>query len=273
VTIRESQTVVEAVRRYSRVYQGGTQQRSDREGKFRRASEFVRSGRLGKLKEIYCYRDGGAIGWPPRSPSAQAVPAGLDWDLFLGPAPAIPYDGNTDAHRFDLGELNWGQHHCDIVQWATGADESGPVEVFLEKNRSGLKYADGAVVYGRPHPEEPTGATGGACFVGTEGRIAVDRTALVSRPGHLVSAPLRPNEVHLSWSEDHAEDFLEAVRTRKRPICDEMVAHRSVSALLLGGISKQLNRTLRWDPRTERFTNDDQANRLLSIATRPPWHI
>ena len=273
VTIRESQAVLAAVRRYGRVYQAGTQQRSEYEGKFRRACEFVRSGRIGELKEIYAYRDGGAIFWPARFGPAKPIPAGFDWDLYLGPAPWLPYDGITGAHRFDIGELNWGQHHYDIVQWAAGADDTGPVEIFMEGDRSAYKYASGVVVHGKPYPNEPVGGEGGACFVGTRGRIAVDRNALVSDPPDIVREPLRPDEVHLYRAESHSGNFLECVRTRRRTICDISIAHRAASALLLGGIAKQLRRTLRWDPVVEQFTNDDEADRLLSIAKRPPWCI
>jgi hypothetical protein len=273
VTVRESQAMLAAVRRYGRVYQAGTQQRSEYDGKFRRACEFVRSGRIGKLQAIYAYRDGGGVFWPQRFGPAKPVPADLDWDLYLGPAPWLPYDGNTGAHRFDIGELNWGQHHYDIVQWAAAADDTGPVELFMEKDRSCYKYASGVVVYGKPYPGEPVGGDGGACFVGTAGRIAVDRDALVSDPPDIVREPLRPNEVHLYRTTSHAGNFLECIRTRKRPICDANIAHRAASALLLGGVVKQLKRPLKWDPQTEQFPNDDEANRMLSIAKRPPWFI
>ena len=216
VTVRESQAMLAAVRRYGRVYQAGTQQRSEYDGKFRRACEFVRSGRIGKLQAIYAYRDGGAVFWPKRFGPAKPLPADLDWDLYLGPAPWIPYDGNTSAHRFDIGELNWGQHHYDIVQWAARADETGPVELFMENGRSCYKYASGVVVYGKAYPGENVGGDGGACFVGTGGRIAVDRDALVSDPPNIVREPLRPDEVHLYRSTRHADNFLECVRTRKQ---------------------------------------------------------
>jgi hypothetical protein len=273
VTVSESQAMLAAVRRYGRVYQAGTQQRSEYDGKFRRACEFVRSGRIGKLQAIYAYRDGGAIFWPKRFGPSKPVPEGLDWDLYLGPAPWIPYDGDTGAHRYDIGELNWGQHHYDIVQWAADADATGPVELWIEEGRSCYKYASGVVVYGKPYPGEPIGNDGGACFVGTQGRIAVDRDVLVSDPPDIVREPLRPNEVHLYRSTSHSGNFLECVRTRKRPICDANVAHRAASALLLGGIAKQLKRRLKWDPQAEQFVKDDEANRMLSIAKRPPWYI
>jgi predicted dehydrogenase len=273
VTVRESQAMLAAVRRYGRVYQAGTQQRSEYEGKFRRACEFIRSGRIGKLKEIYAYRDGGGVFWPTRFGPAKPVPEDLDWDLYLGPAPWLPYDGITSAHRFDIGELNWGQHHYDVVQWAAGADDTGPVEIFMENNRSCYKYASGVVVYGKAYPGERVGAVGGFCAVGTAGRIAVDRDALVSDPVDIVREPLRSNEVHLYYSTSHAGNFLECIRTRKKPICDADIAHRAASALLLGGVAKQLKRTIKWDPKAEQFIKDDEANTLLSIAKRPPWCI
>ena len=272
VTIAEAQAIRSAVQRYGRVYQAGTQQRSEYGGKFRQACEFVRSGRIGKLQEIYGYRDGGGIFWPPRFGPAEPVPATLDWDLYLGPAPWIPYDGISGPHRFDIGELNWGQHHYDIIQWAADADETGPVELFLEGDRSCYKYASGVVVYGRPYPGEPVGGDGGACFVGAAGRIAVDRDNLVSDPPEIVREPLRPDEVHLYRSNSHSGNFLQCIRTRQRTICPVEVAHRSASAVLLGGIVKQLKRPLRWDPAAEQFPDDDEANRMLSIAKRPPWN-
>ena len=109
------------------------------------------------------------------------------------------------------------------------------------------------------------------CFVGTNGRIAVDRSALVSDPADIVREPLGPNEVHLYRSNSHSGNFLECVRTRKKPICDADIAHRAASALLLGGVAKLLHRDLKWDPAREQFVKDEPANRLLTIAKRPPW--
>ena len=274
VTVKESQAVLTAVRRYGRVYQGGTQQRSEYNARFRHACEFIHSGRIGQLKEIYAWRDGGAIAWPKRFGTAKPVPDGYDWDLYLGPAPWFPYDGTVNgAHPFDIGELNWGQHHYDIVQWAAQADSTGPVELFMNEGRTAYKYASGVVVYGKPYPGEKVGGDGGACFVGTDGRIAVDRGNLVSYPEEVVRDPLRPDEVHLYHSESHSGNFLDCVRTRKRTIVDVNIAHRAASALLLGGVEKQLQRPLKWDPVAEQFIGDDEANRLLSIAHRPPWHV
>jgi hypothetical protein len=273
VTVREGRAVLEAVRRYGRVYQAGTQQRSEYEGRFRLACELVRNGRVGRLQSIYAYREGGAVAWPTRFGPAQPIPEGLDWDLYLGPAPWLPYDGNTGAHRFDIGELNWGQHHYDIVQWGAAADDTGPVELFLEQGKSAYKYASGVVVYGLPDPAEKVGMDGGVSFVGTQGRITVDRGNLVSDPPDIVREPIRPNDQHLYRSDSHSGNFLECVRSRKRPICDAAIAHRSASALLLSGIVRQLGRPLKWDPVREQFIGDAEADSLLSQAQRPLWRV
>ncbi len=273
VTLQESKVMLAAVRRYGRVYQAGTQQRSEYGGKFRMACEFVRSGRIGKLQSIYAWRDGGGIFWPERFGPAKPIPDGFDWDLYLGPAPWLPFDGKTGPHRFDIGELNWGQHHYDIIQWGAGADDTGPVELFLENERSCYRYVNGVTVYGKPYPGEKVGGEGGACFVGTNGRIAVDRSALVSDPPDIVREPLRPNETHLYHSDSHSGNFLECVRTRNKTICDADIAHRAASALLLGGVVKQLKRPLKWDPVNEEFSGDDEANRMRSIAKRSPWRV
>jgi hypothetical protein len=273
VTIQESQAVADTVRRYGRVYQAGTQQRSEYNNRFRIACELVRNGRIGQLQSIYAYRDGGAIAWPTRFGPAQPIPPDLDWDLYLGPAPWIPYDGNTGAHRFDIGELNWGQHHYDIVQWGANADQTGPADLFLENGTSAYRYANGVVVHGRPHPSETVGMDGGVSFVGTDGRITVDRGNLISDPPDIVRAPIRPDDAHLYRAESHSGNFLECVRTRKQTICSADVAHRSASALLLGGIVKQLRRPLKWDPQLQEFPDDAEANRMRSIAQRPPWRL
>jgi len=272
VTVRESRAMADAIRRYGRVFQAGTQQRSEYGGKFRTACELVRSGRIGKLKEIHAVRSGGGFAWWRVFNQAKPTPDGFDWDLWLGPAPWSPYQGNAHAHLFGFGGINWGQHHYDIVQWALGADRTGPVELYQDEGRLAMRYANGVVVYGSPYPGERVGGSGGATFVGTEGRIAVDRENLVAYPSSLLE-PLGPGDVHLYTNDSHSGNFLDCVRTRKRPICDAETAHRAASTLLLGGIEQLLKRPLTWDPRRERFVNDEEANRLLSAAKRSPWRV
>ena len=273
LTIREGRAMADAVRRYGRVFQAGTQQRSCYGGKFRRACEYVRSGRIGQLKAVYAMLGGG--GFVPGRPSGKGVPVpdGLDWDLWLGPAPCIPYPGHCDAHMFGWGSINWGQHHYDIVQWAIGSDDTGPVEIGWEDGKLAMRYSSGVVVYGCPYPGEKVGGSGGGTFVGTDGRIAVDREWLVSYPPKILEQPLGPNDVHLYKSNSHSGNFLDCVRTRQRTICDGETAHRAMSVILVGGIAEQLKRPLKWDPHREEFVNDPEANRMLSVAPREPWRL
>jgi len=276
LTIREGRTLVETVQRYGRVYQAGTQQRSEYGGKFRRACELVRNGRIGTLKEVYAYRPGG--GFEPKLRNASkpgiSVPEGLDWDLFVGPGPWQPYTGgNAHCGLFAFGDPNWGPHHYDTVQWAIGNDQAGPVELDVQDGHAVLRYENGVAVHACAFPDEPVGEVGGACFVGTEGRVAVDRDRLVADPPDILDEPLGPDDTRLYESNSHSGNFLDAIRTRKRTICDVETAHRSMSLVLLAGMAMQLKRTLAWDPVKEEFPADAEANRLLSYARRPGWQI
>ncbi len=273
ITIREAQAMTEAVLRYRRVFQAGTQQRSEYGGKFRRACELVRNGAIGKLTEVYACRPGGSFEWK-RFGAPKPVPAGLDWDLALGPAPWQPYAGVSHAHMFcGIGDINWGPHHYDIIQWALDADRSGPVELFMEKDVLQYRYASGVIVHAEHYPGDSTGSSGGARFIGSDGWIAVDREHLTAHSNEVFERPLDSNGPRLYYSPSHSGNFLDCVRTRKRTICDVETAQRSASAVLLGGIALQLNRRLKWSPETEHFVNDDEANRLLSTAYRTPWEI
>lgn len=273
VTVQESQAMVKAFRKNNRIFQAGTQQRSEYEGKFRTACEYIRSGRIGKMQNIYAFREGGGVIWPVESGEAQPIPDGFDWDLWLGPAPKIPFQGRADAHLFGYGGINWGQHHYDIVQWALDADRTGPVELYLDEGSAAYRYANGVTVYGRPYPGQQIGETGGGWFIGTEGKIGVDRENLVSDPPNILEKPLGKDDVHLYKSESHSGNFLECIKTRKQPICGIETAHRAASVMLLGGIVQQLQRPLHWDPKKEQFIDDDEANQLLTISKREPWIV
>ena len=273
LTIREGQAMVEAVRRYGRVFQAGTQQRSEYGGKFRMACDLVRSGRIGKLQSVYAYQGGG--GFSPRgkySGSGRPIPDGFDWELFLGPAPWRPYEGRAGAHDFGWGDINWGQHHYDIVQWGLGADRTGPVEINLEDGRVVYRYASGVVVYGSPPPGQPW-QPGGACFVGTQGKVVFHRDTFYTDPPELARQPLGPEDDRLYHSDSHSGNFLECIRTRQPTICDVQTAHRAMSVILLGGIAMKLARPLGWDPEREQFVNAPDADRMLSVAKREPWRI
>ncbi len=294
-TIREGQNLVAASRRFSRIYQAGMQQRSEYGGKFRLACELVRNGRIGQLKEVYAYRQPGAFyptGWT--SGRSQPVPAGFDWDLWLGPLPWRPFAGEA-GHAISgcfVGDVNWSPHHYDIIQWTVNPDPLAPVEISYEpgKDQSAAvhpggaagrpedgqvhyRYANGVVIHSAGYPGEPVGNEGGACFVGTEGRIAVDRSNIVSYPASILKQPLRPGDSRVYYANSHSGNFLECIRTRRQTICHPETAVHTMNSILIGGIAMALQRDLRWDPAQAAFTGDEMANRLLAYTPRPPWHL
>lgn len=283
ITVQEGRTLVETCHRYNRIYQAGTQQRSEYAGKFRLACELVRNGRIGQLKEVYAYRQPGAF-YPKMWTSDQArpVPAGFDWDLWLGPLPWRPYAGEA-GHALSgcfIGDVNWSPHHYDIVQWTVNPDPLAPIEVTHENkgNRPQdavihFRYANGVVVHSNGYPGEQVGGEGGACFVGTEGRIAVDRANIVAHPSSILNKPLLPSDERVEQVASHSGNFLECVRTRRRTICHPETAVYTMNAILIGGIALALQRNLKWDPAKGQFVGDEQANRLLSYAPRPPWQV
>ncbi|HIE50554.1 MAG TPA: Gfo/Idh/MocA family oxidoreductase [Armatimonadetes bacterium] len=280
LTIAEGRALVNAVRRYGRVFQVGSQQRSA--SNFRFACELVRSGRIGKVHTV---RTG--FGYGPQGGNApdQEPPPGLDWNLWLGPAPWGPYNPDRCLYNFRWfwdysgGKMtDWGAHHNDIAQWGLGMDESGPVEIEGEGRfptegnyetaiwfRIEYTYANGVkLICGEGH---------GAKFEGTDGWVHVDRGFLRAYPEDLLHEPLGPNDVHLYRSPGHHQDWLNCIRSRQRPICDVEIGHRSVTVCHLGNIAIRTGRKLRWDPVKEQFIGDPEANRWLSKPYRAPWHL
>ena len=129
------------------------------------------------------------------------------------------------------------------------------------------------MVHSIAYPGEPVGGDGGACFVGTEGRLAVDRANIVSYPPTILKASLRPGDRRVYYSTSHSGNFLECVRSRRPTVCDPEAAVYTMNAILIGGISLILRRALKWDPVKAEFVGDEQANRLLSYTPRPPWQL
>jgi predicted dehydrogenase len=276
ITLREGRSVLETSKRFGRIYQAGTQQRSEYGGKFRLAAELVRNGRLGQLKEVYAYRLPGAL-FPSAWTSDRSLPtpAGLDWDLWLGPLPWRPYAGET-GHALGgmfVGDVNWSPHHYDIIQWTVNPDVKAPIEAHYESGHIRYAFANGVAVHSREYPGESIGGEGGACFVGTEGRIALDRANIVSYPAGILKEPLKPEDSRVYHAVSHTGNFLDCVRTRRPAICEPETAVYTMNTILVGGIALALQRTVRWDPVKAEFPGDNAANRLLSYATRPPWRI
>jgi len=274
LTIREARAMVRAVRRYGRVFQTGSQQRSEFGGRFRFACEMVRSGRIGELKSIKV-NVGGSSGdcYLPAEP----VPEGVDWDMWLGPAPwrrfnqRILYHWRAFRDYSGGGMTDMGAHHFDIAQWALGMDESGPVEIIppngKDVERLTYIYANGVKVY------HGGGGGGSVVFFGTEGKIAVSRGHLQTWPASIMQKPIGPNEVRLYRSRSQKGNWLECIRSRQRPICDVEIGCRSVTVCHLGNIAYWLGRPLKWDPVKEEFVGDPEANRWLDRPKRSPWTL
>jgi predicted dehydrogenase len=298
LTIDEGKRLVAAVRSTGRVLQTGSQQRSD--ARFRLACELVRNGRLGKLERITTVLPAG----PNRGPFKTApVPEGLDWDFWQGPAPAHDYTPERCHFWFRYwleysgGTLtDWGAHHNDIALWALGLDRSGPVEVagratvtpvaggFTAPAEYEVEYAYAGGVrhrcvsttantlYGTKAREPKEGELlHGVKFEGPEGWIYVTRGQIAASRPELLSEPLPQQKVSLPVSSDHMGNFFECLRTRKQPICDVEIGHRSASVCHLGGIAIRLGRKLRWDPEKEEFPDDREANGHLAREPRKPW--
>jgi len=283
ITVREGRNLVETAKRFGRIYQAGTQQRSEYGGKFRLVCELVRNGRIGQLKEVYAYRQPGAFFPTPwTSDASKPLPAGFDWDMWLGPLPWRPHNGGAGQTLPGLfiGDVNWAPHHYDVIQWIVNPDWTAPIEVSCEANDARpddavvhYRYSNGVVVHSSAYPGEPVGSEGGGCFVGTEGRIAVERSNIVSHPDRILREPIRATDTRVYRSDLHSGNFLECIRTRRPTICEPETAVYSMNAILIGGIVLILRRTLRWDPVKAEFLGDDEANRLLSYTPRPPWRI
>jgi predicted dehydrogenase len=277
-TIEEARAMVSAVRRYGRVFQTGSMQRSDRH--FRLGCELVLNGYIGELQHV-TVGVGGPAGNPPLP--AQPVPDYLDWQMWLGPAQWRPYNSELSPHlswdgfphwrhnsRFGGGGMtDWGAHHFDIAQWGMGMDESGPVEIIPPDGKDykvlTYKYAGGVTM--------TRDSANGVLFTGTKGKVETNRRHLRTWPDELKNQQIGPNETHLYESKNHYVDWLDAIRKRSKPICDIETGCRSVSVCHLGNIAYKLGRPLKWDPKREVFVGDDDANRLLSRPMRSPWHL
>ena len=279
LTIHEARAMVQAARKYDRVFQTGSMQRSS--GEFLKACELVRNGRLGQIKQVIV--DVGPSSRPCDLPEEPMEP-GLNWDLWLGPAPLRPYNSilsprGVHTHfpdwrnyrEYSGGMMtDWGAHHFDIAQWGLGMDESGPVEIIPPedpKANRGLRYiyANGVEVL--------HGDSGGVLFIGSEGKILVNRGKFEATPKALGDDPLPAGATRLYKSNNHLSDFLSCMRTRKRPICDVEVGCRSVTVCHLGNLAYWNHRHLKWDPAKERFVGDDEANQWLDRPKRGGYQV
>jgi predicted dehydrogenase len=286
LTIHEAKALIDATRKFDRVFQTGSQQRSEKG--FRKACELVRSGKIGKVKAVYV--NVGGPSKPCDLPEEKEEP-GLDWDRWLGPAPKRPYNAvlsprgihkhfpNWRLYREYSGGMmtDWGAHHFDIAQWGLGMDESGPVEIIPPEDLKavfGVKYiyANGVEVI---HADkDDTGKNvNGVTFVGSTGRVYVNRGYLASDPADLHKQELGKNDVHLYESPGHQKDWLNCVKSRKRPICDVEIGARSVTVCHLGNLAYWNHKKLRWDPKDWHFVGDAEADKWLDRDRRQGYAL
>lgn len=274
LTIKEGQELKNAVRQNSVVLAVGSQQRSD--ANFQHAVRMVQKGEIGTIKQVLVY-----VGEPaspkPYDLPPQEVPAGLDWDAWLGPLTDIHYNeqlnppislnpeqkeqfwGGWRWFKETGGGLmtDWGAHMFDIAQWGIGMDRNGPNLIIPSTAGSPLtfQYANGVEMILTPFD----GQTRGLKFIGDKGWIQVSRGNFTSSDERLNNVPQRTKREY----SDHYFDFIDSIVKRKDPIVPVEVGHSTLVVCTLGNIANQLQRPLAWDPRTERFIEDSEANSKL----------
>jgi predicted dehydrogenase len=291
LTIQEGRRLAEVVHTYGCVFQTGTQYRSI--PGIRRVCDFVRNGGLGKVRQVFTLWSLCDGSYAPVNPHlrAEPVPEGLDWDLWVGPAPW--HDYNSRYHRnpmpgvvpwafcddFGAGSITWHHSHsADVVQYALGYEESGPVEVIHPVDGRfptlTFRYDNGTLhhlvdhwgmvstTYGALPTKARLAGNFGGVFVGERGWIT-------SMSG---GGPIEGGPASIFEDNGHHANWLDAIRTRGRTSTGVEIGHRSASLGHLATIAFKLGRSLRWDPVAEQF-DQPEANRLLSRAMREPWQL
>jgi predicted dehydrogenase len=303
LTIDEGKALVRAQRESGKVFQTGSQQRSDTN--FRLACELVRNGRIGRVRQITTLIGDNPVGGPF---TVEKPPEGLNWNFWQGPTPETPFIKQRCHYEFRWwyeysgGKMtDWGAHHNDIAQWALGMDNSGPIAVTgngtppATDNRSYNCHPrfDVTYIYGNgPNGGEGTRLVcrsgppamgwnqpnNGVLFEGENRQwIWVDRGRISVSNGRILSEPLGPSATRLEVSTNHMGNFIQCCRSGRLPICNVNVGYRSVTVCHIGTIATRFfpGQQLHWSPQEERFTGQraDEANRHLSRPFRSPWRL
>jgi predicted dehydrogenase len=295
-SIHEARAMVNATRKNKRIFQVGSMQRSSAE--FRTACELVRNGIIGRVERVEV-----AVGVPgvPCDLPTEAEEAGLDWDLWLGPAPMRGYHsklsprgvhkhfpGWRDYREYGGGMVtDWGAHHFDIAQWGLGMDESGPTEIIPATSPKAthgvrLTYANGVEV---THVSNGFGVV----FHGTDGVVKVNRGKFEfwlkgeqkTKPDAKANAEaeriekeyLADAKIRLYKSSNHGADWLASIKSRQKPICDVEVGARSVSVCHLVNLAYYHGEKMNWNPKSEKFTDGTGNKAWLDVPHRDPWKV
>ncbi len=280
LTIHEGRVISNVVRDKGLVFQTGSQQRSEYNHRFKRAAELIRNGYLGEIREVFVN-----VGPPPVPCDlpGEPIPDGTRWDLWVGPAAYRDYNeilcpqgihNHFPAFRqyreFAGGPLaDIGAHHFDIVQWALGMDDTGPVSIVPPEDGSQrnlvFTYANGIRL--------THGGDGSITFIGSEGTLKVGRGQLESDPQTILQIELKSTDRPVYESTNHMRNWLDCVHSRGDTICTAEIGHRSASVCHLANLGYRLGRALQWDPQKEQFVNDPEANQLLFTRHRAPWNL
>jgi predicted dehydrogenase len=297
LSVGQDQAMREAVHRYGRKFQFGTQQRSSRN--FRFACELVLNERIGKLHTINVWSPGSSSGGDPK-PAPE--PDWIDYDFWLGPAPYVPYTKDRCSNSlwwfisdYALGFIaGWGIHPVDIAIWGGGDKVMTPLEIEGEgvwPSSHGVcdtamnwkvtcRYESGVTMNftGDPYPDEWKKRYGrttshGTAFEGTKGWVHVDRAGINAYPKELLSTEFGPDEIQLDKSGNHVRNLLDCVKNRARTISHIDDAVQGDIICQISDIAIRLEQKLKWDTKNERFVNSDEANRMLKRAMRSPWRL
>jgi len=304
LTVREGQQLRDAVKKTGVVLQVGTQQRAMPQ--FRVAAELVRNGRIGKIHTVKIGLPGDPAG--PEAPE-MPIPANLNFDMWLGSTPELPYTeigvhpqddysrpGWLRQRNYGAGmSTGWGQHHYDSAAWGMNTELTGPisVEALAEFPKSGLwnvhgdffvkhEYDNGMTVY------TSGGYTNGIKYIGEDGWIFVSRgsyqasatdpvdqeksaQALNASDPKILESVIGADEIHLEKIEDQHGNWLDCIKSRKAPISPIEKGHKACAICLISDIAMQFDRKLEWDNEKEMFINDDEANAMLHRNQRKPY--
>lgn len=286
-TIGDGQTIVAAVKKNNIIWQTGSWQRS--QAHFHKGAELVINGRIGKVSRIVVgLPDGGrSIGTPP----VKEVPSELNWEMWLGPAPRVPYRGvcHWDWRwilDYSGGQLtDWAGHHIDIANWGAGLEHTGPVEIsgtgvyppegiynapveydFMCKYANGIEMR----VANSSRLEHGMGTT----WYGDLGWVHTDRgNVLTASKPEILKEVIGENEIKLYKSKNHWQNFVDSVRSGNQAIAPVEPAFRAISVALLGEIAMTTGETIKWDPEKEEIIGNPRASRLLSRPYRKPWTL
>ena len=287
LTVHDGQQMIRAVREHKRILQVGSQYRSN--AVVRRVAELVRNGRIGKVQRVIAIVNdsgpGPGPGWQP-----MPVPDGFDYDFWLGPAPQAPYHIDRCLYRFRFhldysgGQVtNTGHHANDIVQWVLGLDGTEPVEyedlgsvwppaghlyTTAMKTAFRARHANGIELICQT--QDPGF---GARFEGTDGWVQYTGNKIQASSDKILNSPIGENELHLPVSDNHYRNWLDCIKTRQEPIEPVEVGHSTANICHCGNIAMRLKRKLQWNPETETFVGDDEANQMLRRPYREPWNL